>query len=398
MARQGKYPFTLADGRTVRGNYLIRGRYFKARFPHPTAEGKYIEAATGVEVPKGFNAKKNPPADWFTETAGIIATHYKPQTDDKTATWGDVLTELANEDLRPRAREVYLSALAVFRRYVPTSNGPGDVTPEIAKAFTRKYQLDGFTRSSASDAKRYPRTAKTVENMVRRMSGLWSKIMPRLATSNPWQLVKRPKVPKTLPAIPSEETVTGFLDWLTARYPTWELIRAFVEVKMVAGCRLYDLCQVKAAQFNHEAGTLTILAGQDKTHRERVIPLDADLAAKLARVRGTVYLWERFLPESKLYRPATKTKNREEFTPELLCNAMKNVFREYKGGKLRSHGLRKRAITLTTLATQSVDATAQAFGLDPATARKYYLDAKQAFNGSELLKRMAGVLRQTASG
>lgn len=165
---------------------------------------------------------------------------------------------------------------------------------------------------------------------------------------------------------------------------------------MVAGCRLNDLCQVKAAQFNHEAATLTILAGQDKTHRERVIPLDAELAAKLARVRGSVYLWDRFLAESKIYRKATKTKHREEFTPELLCNAMKNVFREYKGGRLRSHGLRKRAITLTTLATQSVDATAQAFGLDPATARKYYLDAsKLAFNGSELLKRMVGVLRQS---
>lgn len=397
MARHGRFPFTLPDGRTIRGNFKIRGRYFKVSFPHPTQPAKYIETSTGIEVPKGFDRKKNPPADWFTESAGIIATAYAPTlaSDPKTATWEIILTELAEEDLRPRALEAYTSVLGIFRRYVPSSHGPHDVTAEVAKAFTRKYQQDGFTRSNASDAKRYTRSAKTVENMVRRMSGLWSKIMPKFATSNPWALVKRPTVPKTTPAVPTEETVTGFLDWLTARYPTWELIRAFIEVKMVAGCRLNDLCQVKAAQFNHEAATLTILAGQDKTHRERVILLDAELAAKLARVRGAVYLWDRFLAESKVYRKATKTKHREEFTPELLCNAMKNVFREYKGGKLRSHGLRKRAITLTTLATQSVDATAQAFGLDPATARKYYLDANQAFNGSELLKRMAGVLRQS---
>ena len=33
---------------------------------------------------------------------------------------------------------------------------------------------------------------------------------------------------KTLLSIPTEETVTGFLDWFTARYPTWELIRALI--------------------------------------------------------------------------------------------------------------------------------------------------------------------------
>jgi len=60
---------------------------------------------------------------------------------------------------------------------------------------------------------------------------------------------------------------------------------------------------------------------------------------------------------------------------------------------LSSHGLLKRAITLTTLASQSLDATAQAFGLDPARARRYYLDARQPFDGSKLLKRMAVVLK-----
>lgn len=309
-----------------------------------------------------------------------------------TTTWDDVLAELAVEGLRPRAAEVYTSTIRTFRRYTPTSVGPHDVTTEIAKTFTRNYQKDGFTRSDAADAKRYTRSAKTVENMVRRMSGLWSKIIPKLATSNPWLEVKRPTVPKTVPVIPSDETVGDFYAWLTARYPTWELLHAFVEVKMVAGCRLNDLCHLKASQFNLKLATLTISPADDKTHRERIVPLDALLAAKIHRVRGDVYLWEKFLPESKTYRPSSKTKNRERFTPELLYHAVKNIFREFPG-KLRSHGLRKRAITLATLATGSVDETAQAFGLDPMTARKYYLDAKRAFEGSELLKRMAVVLR-----
>jgi hypothetical protein len=124
-----------------------------------------------------------------------------------------------------------------------------------------------------------------------------------------------------------------------------------------------------------------------------VIPLPADLAQRLKAIQGRTYLWERYNEDAKTFRKGTKSK--DEFTPDYFYNAMKSLFRDYgkTGGKLRSHGLRKRAITLTTLATQSVDATAQAIGIDAQTARKYYLDAQKAFSGSELLKQMADVLR-----
>lgn len=75
---------------------------------------------------------------------------------------------------------------------------------------------------------------------------------------------------------------------------------------------------------------------------------------------------------------------------------MSNIFREYNrahpGKKVKPHDLRKRAITLTTLASGSVDATAQAIGIDPQTARRYYLDAQAAFDSEALLKKMADVL------
>jgi predicted ArsR family transcriptional regulator len=59
---------------------------------------------------------------------------------------------------------------------------------------------------------------------------------------------------------------------------------------------------------------------------------------------------------------------------------------------MTAHDLRRRAITLMVEAMQSVDATAEALGVHPETARKHYLDAQQAYNSSELFKRMAGVL------
>ncbi|MCE9562979.1 MAG: site-specific integrase [Planctomycetes bacterium] len=400
MSRRAKYTFPLSDGRIVGANFKIRGDYFRVQFAHPTEEGRYVEAATGVAVPKNFDPKKDkdPPADWFNESSKIIQRHYSPTlpTDLKKVTWETVIAEIEAEcQLRTRSLEVYLSTLSIFRRYVPGSKGPGDVTAEVAIAFMKKYAADGFSRSKKSDAKKYPRKAKTVENMVRRMTGLFAKLMPKYVKENPWSHVKRPTVPKTVPTIPTETDVTQFFTWLENRYPGWELVRLFVEVKALIACRLQDLCFVRSNQFNATGCTLTINPSQDKTHRERVVPLPTDVCAALERTKGPTFLWERYLEESKKHRPSKLTKYRTEFTPELMYNAMKSLFRDYgkTGGKLRSHGLRKRAITLTALATQSVDQTAEAIGLDAATARKYYLDAKTAFDGNDLLKKMAEVLR-----
>ncbi|MCU0705385.1 MAG: site-specific integrase, partial [Fimbriiglobus sp.] len=378
----------LPDGRTVGASLKLRGDVYCVQFPHPTEKGKYVEKSTGcTRITDAQN-----------EGSQIVLRCYSPTIapDPKTATWEIVMADLeADTGLRERSLEAYTSILNVFRRYVPLSKGPGDVTVEIAKAFAAKYARDGFKRGHASDAKAYPRSAKTVENAIRKLSALWNKLMPKYVTSNPWEHVTRPKLPKTLPSVPSEDEVTAFFAWLERRHPGWLLPRLFVELKALAGCRLNDLCQLRSYQFDPKAHTIRITPSQDKTGRERVIPLPPDLSALLDTAKGPTYLWERYLEESKRHRPAKITKKRTDFTPALMYHGMQNIFREYaeQGGKLRSHGLRKRAITLMAMATQNVDQTAEAIGIDAQTARKYYLDAKQAFDGSELFKKMATVLR-----
>ena len=57
--------------------------------------------------------------------------------------------------------------------------------------------------------------------------------------------------------------------------------------------------------------------------------------------------------------------------------------------------MRARAITLIAAATQSVDATAQAMGVDAQTAR-HYLDAKKTFDGSAILRAAQAAFRGTA--
>lgn len=389
MAR-GRRPgiiFSLGDGRTVGAGVKLRGKVWCVQFPHPTEPARYVEKSTGCTTK----------TDACNVGAEIVRSYYAPTIvpDARTATWEAVMADLSGDStLRPRSLEVYTSTLNVFRRSVPTTKGPGDVTAEIAQAFIKRYAADGFKRGRASDARTYPRSSKTVENMVRRMSALWEKMKPKYVATNPWHLVKRPTVPKTLPSVPSEDDVTAFFAWLETRHPGWVLPRLFVLVKAVSGCRLNDLCQLRSRQFDPKARTIHILPDQDKAHRERLIPLPPELAAELDRHKGAVYLWERYLEESKTHRPAKITKKRTEFTPRLMYHAMQAIFREFaeQGGKLRSHGLRKRAITLTTLATQNSEQTAEAIGIDPQTARRYYLDAKKAFDGTEVMKRMGSIL------
>ena len=390
MAR-GRRPsitFPLPDGRAVGASLKVRGDIYAIQFPHPTKKGRYVEKSTGCKTI----------SDAQREGSQIVLRYYNPTiaADPRAATWEVVVADLeAETGLRERSLEVYTSILNVFRRHVPLSQGPGDVTVEIAKAFAAKYAKDGFRRGHASDAKVYPRSKKTVENAVRKLSALWNKLRPKYLASNPWEHVKRPTLPKTLPSIPTEDEVTAFFAWLDRRHPGWLLPRLFVELKALAGCRLNDLCQLRSWQFDPRGHTLRITPTQDKTHRERVIPIPPDLSALLDKTKGKTYLWERYLEESRTHRPSKKTKNRTDFAPALMYHGMQNIFREYaeQGGKLRSHGLRKRAITLMTLATQNVDQTAEAIGIDAQTARKYYLDAKKAFDGSDLFIRLASVLR-----
>ncbi|WP_439626823.1 tyrosine-type recombinase/integrase [Gemmata sp.] len=398
MGRKAKYQFTIQGGKIVGYNFKANKGHFTAVFKHPTEDEKYVQHSTGVEVPKGWQPWKDVPADIHTEVAKAVVKWYSPTLppDPKTATWEAAMKDLEeHEHLRPRAWEVYVSILNVFRATIPGSTGPGDVTLETAKQFKKLYSTTPFKRSTKDDAKGYKRSPKTVENSLRRLSGLWEKLTPKYVSSNPWELIDRPTVPDMQPVVPTEDDVDNFFKWLDARYPEWNLPRLFVEVKALSGCRLNDLCQIKSDQLDPTAHTLTIRPDQDKTHRERTIPLPADLSAKLNEVKGETYLWERYLEDSKKWRPGTRSKFREQFEPKLMYHGMQNIFREYaeQGGKLRSHGLRKRAITLMTLATQNVDQTAAAIGVSAQTARKHYLEAKRAFDGAELLKKMADVLR-----
>lgn len=236
---------------------------------------------------------------------------------------------------------------------------------------------------------------------MRNRSVIWSRLKKlRLVAENVWAEVERPRAPKKLPRIPSEDAITYFYGWLDQRFPGpdgkgWELVKTFIDVKSLAGCRLNDLCQVKTWQFDPKLGTVLITLDQDKTYQERRITLPAHLVEVLDRVKGPTYLWEQYATDSAVFRPGRRRKT--EFSPVVMYHAIQSIFREYGHAcpehKVRTHDFRRRAITLTAVALNgNWDAVSAAIPVTAETARKAYLDRKAVADAAAVQRDMAEVL------
>ncbi|HEV3385675.1 MAG TPA: site-specific integrase [Gemmata sp.] len=387
MSRPAKNTLPLADGREIAMSLKERSGIWRVQFADPDRPGRYREITTG---------KRNEREAW-PEAGKIVLAAYsskdiKPTA--KTVTWDYVLLQLPTAaTFRTRTLGMFKDTVNALRRTV-TTHGPYDITPEIARRFRHLYATGTYTRSKREGAKEYTRSAKTVDNAIRFLYCLWEHLKPMgYAESNPWENVPRPTLEKKEPTTPTEEDFAHMFSWVDSKH--WEVMSVFVRVKSLAGCRTIDLCQVRSSQFDHKARTLTITAGQDKTHRTRTVPLPQSLSARLNSIKGKTYLWESYTESIREHTNDPRAAT--EFTPERLSWAVRRLFVQYgkthpNRPKIRPHDLRRRAITLTVKATGSVDAAAAAMGVKPETARRHYLDSQKAFQTEDLLKRMANVL------
>jgi integrase len=386
--RFAEEPFELPNGRKIGFSFKERGNIYRVVFRHPT-EDKYVEVSTGCTSR----------ADAYSEAARILLTHYgyNKGKDPRKVTWDEALTELAKlPTFRAKTFAGFRTAINNYRQVIPSSRGPGDVTIADAEKFKLQFAATPWKKSMAHDAKLRVRSKTTVHTNLRMLKILWNqqfKALGFVARQNPWDEIKLPKLPKTAIRIPSEQEVDDYFNWIEKRYPGWELIRLFFELKALSGCRLMDLCSAKSANLDIKAKTLTIPPEDDKTDQERVIPLPEDIASALDRIKGPIFLWEQYVEDAKQYRWGTK--NRDQFTPQLLSTVVKNISVEYRketGNRIRSHDFRRRAITLFAKTTGSADAVKQTFNLDAQTARRYYL-AAESLDARDVLAKMADVLR-----
>lgn len=356
MPRIAANTFTLPDGTPVGYSLSDRGGVYRLSFNKP--DGSRAQASTG----------KRTLADAHTEASKIIREAYSEHAAPVAATWDIAISEVERTSkLRPDTLRCYRCVIAAVRKLFPSLAGPADVDQQTAQLFKRRYLATG--------------TAVSCRTYLRALRSLWQAHFRELGyvKSNPWIDVAYPEVAAKQVKIPPEEHISALFSWLSSK----PIARLFVQVKALAGCRTWDLCQARSEHLRD--GTLVLSREASKTYRERVIPLPADLFAELDSVKGGTWLWESYAGRF------------ETFNPKTFYWFITNVFREYNeanpGARVKPHDLRKRAITLVTLATGSVDATAQAIGVDPQTARRYYLDAKSAFDGQDTLRKMQDVLR-----
>jgi integrase len=389
MGQQAQHTHALPDGTEISYSLTDRKGGYRVRFVAP--DGNRIERATGCKT-KGEARQA---------ATDIISKEYRPvmPAEPSKATWDTVLYDLdRTTDLRPDSIRAYRTAVQALRSVLPDLTGPADVTATLAHRFKRNILAGTYTRGKASDAKEYRRSPTTCTTYLRSLRSLWAKHFKPLGhiSDNPWLDVPYPNSPRGKRVrVPSEEIVTGFFQWLSRKHEGWVLPRLFVQVKMLAGCRTIDLCSARTADLSEVS--LTLNAEATKTREARTVPVPADILAELRAHAGPTWLWERSVEETKTYRPSPKTKAKTEYTPSTWRWTVQNLFREFNRGRpkeswLRPHDLRARAITVIATATQSVDATAQAMGIDPQTAR-HYVDAGKAFDRSEILKQAADLLR-----
>lgn len=393
MGRQAESSVVVASGDRVGYSLTTRPDGYRVRFVLPG--GKRVERATGCDR-KG---------DARQRAEFLIHAAYAPISDvPASATWAEALADLdQTPDLREGSIYGYTTAVDAVRRLFPDLPGPAAVTPAVAARFPALCLSTRYRRGKASDAASYKRSPTTVNSLLRTLRSLWSKHWrPKgYVTSTPWKDVPYLNAARGRRVrVPTEAAVTDFFTWLAGRYPGWELPRLFVTVKMLAGCRTADLC--RAMTVDLKADSLTLSAEVTKTREARTIPLPADVAADLRRVAGKVFLWERAAVECRTHRGGTRDGHAGGYSPASWQTTVQNLFREFNRGRLpadrvRPHDLRARAITLVAAATQSVDLTAEAMGVDPLTAR-HYLEAGKAFDRSSVLRAAQAVLRQGSVG
>lgn len=394
------YPFShsLPDERRVPYSLKSRGAYLMALFVGPA--GNRLEKSTGETTL----------ADAHAGARRLIEKIFAPAPDSAAAravaTWEEALAHLeGTPDLRPDSVRAYGTAVRAVRQIFPEVTGPAGVTVELAHKFKREFLRQSYARGTASDAATYKRAPTTALTYLRSLRSLWAKhFKPAgFVRDNPWKEVPYPNISRGRRVrVPEEAAIGDFFAWLERRHPGWELPRLFVTVKMLAGCRTLDLCLARSVDLGPTS--LTLSESATKTREARTIDLPPDVIAALRRVAGPRWLWERAPAECFVHRPSPRVKARGLKAPYDASSwrwTVANLFREFNEGRapsarLRPHDLRARAITIVAAASQSVDATAQAMGVDVQTAR-HYLDSAKAFDGRAVLRLATDLLRGPAA-
>ena len=369
-----------------------------------TKAGQYLRRSTRVKVDPTDPQNRNQAA---VAAARVITRLYDPVShavnEDKrhegqpvrpkapASTWDTVLADLrakmGAENNRVSTYDDYVKTLNVLRDTVRCPAGPEQITVEKAEEFKARFLSQTYTKAKARPEvkhrkgvtkavvpKTYKRSPITLNSYIRKLRTLWNKWFR--ISPNPWEQVTYARTDKRHPVAPSEDVVSRFMVWIAQTY-AHDLAPTFFLVKATTGCRLMDLCELRADQF--DGAKIVWTPDQTKNRKWREAPLQDDVAAALSSVRGTVYLWDRYPEMIRLAnqgRPGS-TRIAEEFSPSNLYSWVARVLKDFKaatGHKLTSHDFRRRAVTNLYRAGYSVEKIANMIDMTIQNLLKSYLD------------------------
>ena len=378
MPRQYKErPFEVKGYGLVDFNLVRRGEVWVVRFNG--LDGKQQRVST----------KKEDKNQAYTEAGKIIFREFSPDlfAGAHRISWDELADKLrlklAANNARKDTYYDYLKTINALRTTLPETKGPADITHALAVKFKEKYISTPY-RKGPNGPERY-RNHTTLNSFLRKANSIWSRWLIQefgLMTVNPWLSVPKALTDRHRPKAPPEDLIAKFFTYLDARFGEWEFFKAFFRVKEVTGSRLADLCSLRADQFDGKA--IEFDPGQTKNRAGRNFPLPPKVAELVGRVKGEVYLWDRYPVGMKAYRNKNARRRsavNTEFGPVRLGRYAQQVMEDFSklyGKRLTTHDFRKRAVTLMIEADKPPQVVADYFGMTLQNLLQNYLDKRKA--------------------
>jgi integrase len=297
---------------------------------------------------------------------------------------------LATAGSRKNTLEYYLKCIRLVRAVYGVTTGPLDISPGMAAAWRDRMM------TTVNRRKKLP-SAHYVAGLLGGLSALWQKWFMddlKIVAGNPWQDVEPPKADKLPVKYATDDLIEGFYAWIAERFGDWPFPKLFLSVKAYSGCRLMDLCSLKAGQLRE--GRLVFPPDLTKGRKERAVPLPADLLAALDAFKGDVWLWERYLPGLKAALQAKGWPTHQlnpVFAPERLYYWVELLFSDYRKAHpdrsvLTTHMFRKRAFTMAWRKGIDVRHASIAYGCNVDTLMRHYVALDEQQVTDEVFARM----------
>lgn len=240
-------------------------------------------------------------------------------------------------------------------------------------------------------------SAHYVTSLICGLSSLWQKWFVedlKIVAGNPWEEVSPPKTDKLPVKYATDEMIAHFYEWIAERFGIWPFPKLFLSVKAYSGCRLMNLCGLKAGQLRN--GRIVFPADLTKGRKERAVPLPDDVFASLDAFKGKVWLWEGYLTGLKVALDEKGFPSHQlnpVFSPQRLYYWVETLFSDYRKAfkdrpVLTTHMFRRRAFTMAWEAGIDARRASIAYGCNADTLMQHYVSLDEQAVTDDVFAKM----------